>query len=74
MAIHSSNRYRRGYSTHSANDSSFRRGRSHNLSGTTSSNKRDKDDFRRLCLEYRLCFKCCKPEHQSSTCPNASCH
>lgn len=72
MAIHSNNRYRRGYSTHSTNITSFRRGRSQNSADTTSSNKRDKEDLRRLCLEYKLCFKCRKPGHQSSTCPHAS--
>ncbi|KAK5959471.1 uncharacterized protein PWA37_003429 [Arxiozyma heterogenica] len=75
MAIRTSYRNRRGYSTYSAHASAFRRGRSHNSTETKSSydtsSKRDKEDLYRLCLEYKLCFNCHKPGHQSSICPNA---
>lgn len=75
MAIHTSYRNRRGYSTYSAHASSSRRGRSHSSTVTKSSydtfSERDKEDLHRLCLEYKLCFNCHKPGHQSNSCPNA---
>lgn len=75
MAIRSA--HRRGYSTQSKFNTSSRRGRFNNshktkVSSNIQSNSRDKEDIRRLCLEYKLCFKCRKPGHQSTSCPNAS--
>lgn len=77
MAIRASTRPRRGISTYSTHVPSHTKGRFHNSPTNasprmSSSNKRDKDDLRRLCIEYKLCFKCRRPGHQSNRCPNAS--
>ncbi len=67
-------------STRSNGRGSIRGGRSRrNQFGTSGQSdyhsngtSRDRDDIRRLCREFNLCFECRRAGHQSNQCSNAS--